>query len=462
MTPEEIVRRLEAAKNAFNSELDVVLQAIAAPEPLPMILVRQGDNLPALAAEKPAGTIFSIEAAFSADVSLIGDKPYVLRSATLPGPVRVGRDLAGPTLRGEQTFKAAIGAFGIRFVGKNPNSTVITAGPGTTLDRILIQPSATGQRRGIAANAPNVTIERVYVDDLWHSDEPQAVAGWSKTRNLRVTDSYLGASGENMMLGGADPASEDDIPQDVFVENCSMSKPVSWKGKSGVTVKNHVELKNAKRVTIKNCVLENCWLHAQSGYSIVLTVRNQGGNAPFSTIQDVLLEDITIRHVGAGINILGRDDMRYKATHPRAIADPSLVGHLYPSIPMRNVVLRRIKIEDLDRSKWGDATRNVKADGRTVQIAGGPSDLTLENFDVSGSDIHSALFFHQLMYQAERFAVRDSRFIEGTYGIFGDGVGLGVPVLTKYAPGATWERIKVVRPGAAKSSFPTGTEFVTA
>jgi hypothetical protein len=42
--------------------------------------------------------------------------------------------------------------------------------------------------------------------------------------------------------------------------------------------------------------------------AIVLTVRNQGGKAPWSTIEDVAITNNIVRHASTGINILGTDN----------------------------------------------------------------------------------------------------------------------------------------------------------
>src|SRR6185295_18728325 len=64
------------------------------------------------------------------------------------------------------------------------------------------------------------------------------------------------------------------------------------------------ELKNAKRVVFAENILSNNW----EGSAFRITVRNQDGNAPFSTIEDVTIRDNVIKGAGEGINILGKDD----------------------------------------------------------------------------------------------------------------------------------------------------------
>ena len=65
-----------------------------------------------------------------------------------------------------------------------------------------------------------------------------------------------------------------------------MVKPLTWRQGSptfgGIpwTVKNLFELKNAQRVLVDGNLMENNWGQAQNGFSVLFTVRNQGGTAP--------------------------------------------------------------------------------------------------------------------------------------------------------------------------------------
>ena len=79
---------------------------------------------------------------------------------------------------------------------------------------------------------------------------------------------------------------------------------MAWKGK--YTVKNLLELKNARRVTITKNTFENVWDDrdngGQKGLAILFTVRNQDGKSPWSTIEDVTFEDNTVKNAVAGMS----------------------------------------------------------------------------------------------------------------------------------------------------------------
>lgn len=75
------------------------------------------------------------------------------------------------------------------------------------------------------------------------------------------------------------------------------------------TVKNLLELKNARNVLIERNVLENHWAGAQPGWAIVFTPRNQDGKCSWCVVEDVTFRQNLVRNTSGGINILGYDDL---------------------------------------------------------------------------------------------------------------------------------------------------------
>ena len=64
-----------------------------------------------------------------------------------------------------------------------------------------------GQKRCIALNAADVTIADSYVSDCKSTtQDSQAIAGWNGPGPYTIENNYLEAAGENVMIGGADPA----------------------------------------------------------------------------------------------------------------------------------------------------------------------------------------------------------------------------------------------------------------
>jgi hypothetical protein len=132
----------------------------------------------------------------------------------------------------------------------------------------------------------------------------------------KIVNNFLEASGENVLLGGGYATG---TPADIEIRRNHFFKPMIWKqgepgyvgGASGnpFIVKNHFELKNAQRVLFEGNVLENSWGgFTQTGFSILLTPKNQqtqsGANVcPICQVTDVTIRYSTISHVGSGFQI---------------------------------------------------------------------------------------------------------------------------------------------------------------
>ena len=395
-----------------------------------VIDVHPGDDLKAMIADAPDGATLRIDPAFVTDLGTFTlGKTLKLVSGAELAPGRVTPALVGPRLlkASVNVTASACELRGLYLEGQG--QTILTAGEGMTVDRcVLVGAPNQQQQRGIAANAADITITGCHIGSIYKDVDTQAVCCWNKTKHLQIRDCFLEAAGENFMTGGADPSSEADIPTDIVIEDCTISKPLAWMELPGCTVKNLLELKNVIGFTLRRCLLEYSWAHGQAGYAIVLAVRNQSGTAPYSTIRDVVIEDCTIRHVGGGLSILGRDDR----------AD-------YPSQVMTNVQFRRNTIEDLSKS-W--ARGSALAAGRAYNISGGPADLVIEdcNTNLLPGSQNAAIGFDQVQHQCARLAFRRCELYEGAYGITGtaDG-GIGEPQLAGHAPGYVWEDVTMQR-----------------
>lgn len=172
------------------------------------------------------------------------------------------------------------------------------------IDRCYLRSNLPGvTRRGIALNSADTVVKNSYLAGFaGEGEETQGICGWSGTKNVKILNNYIEAGAENIMFGGSDPATADLIPTDIEVSGNHLNKPAEWKGK--YTLKCLFELKNARRVNFVGNYLENNW----EGSAFRITVRNQDGKAPFSTVEDVSIKDNIISNAGEGINILGSDN----------------------------------------------------------------------------------------------------------------------------------------------------------
>jgi hypothetical protein len=133
----------------------------------------------------------------------------------------------------------------------------------------------------------------------------------------KIVDNFLESSGENLMFGGGEAT---QTPTDIEIRRNHLFKPLTWmRGQPGYVggrngrpfiVKNHFELKNGARVLFEGNILENTWGgFTQSGFSILLTPKNQHGYCAQCQVHDVTIRYSTISHVGSAIVVgNGRSD----------------------------------------------------------------------------------------------------------------------------------------------------------
>ena len=176
-----------------------------------------------------------------------------------------------------------------------------------TLDRLLIVAGDNGQKRAIRGNGRHIVLSRSHIANIWREgQDSQTFCAWDGAGPYTIVDNYLEAASENIMFGGANSASPERVPADILVERNHLTKRREWQG-ANKGVKNLFELKQARRAVIRNNLMERVWPEAQTGYAILVTVRNDDGGAPWAVVQDVLFEGNVIREAYAGVNMLGYD-----------------------------------------------------------------------------------------------------------------------------------------------------------
>lgn len=253
------------------------------------------------------------------------------------------------------------------------------------IDRSYIHPHKPGRsRRGIALNSADTTVKNSYIAGFAvEGEEGQGICGWTGTRNAKIINNYIEGGAQNIMFGGADPANAELIPSDIEVRGNHLNKPREWR--EGVTIKTMFELKNAKRVVFAGNYLENNW----KGSAFRITVRNQDGKAPFSTIEDATIRDNVVRGSGDGINILGKDDT-------------------YPSQTLRGLKIENNLFLDISGSK------DREGSGYFILVSEGEN-ITVANNTVF-NDGNITTFYNT---PPRGFIFRDNITGHGSYGIHG-------------------------------------------
>jgi hypothetical protein len=264
-------------------------------------------------------------------------------------------------------------------------------------------------QRGISMNSAETTVSNSYISEIHGIGyDTQAIAAWNGPGPFHVINNYLEGAGENILFGGADPASPEMIPANIEVRGNYVFKPKSWKvgdptyaGKHW-TVKNLLELKNAKNVVIDGNIFENNWTDGQAGIPILFTVRNQEGSAPWSVIENVSFINNIVKGAEGGVNLLGSDNEKPS----RQSSNATIANNLFVDIHGPFLTLTGYHQVTV--------SHNTHFQTGNIMVLSGP--LTL-----------------QLVY-------RDNLTIRGPrgYGVFGDSVGEGTVALKKFAPDAVF------------------------
>src|SRR5688500_12551628 len=237
------------------------------------------------------------------------------------------------------------------------------------------------------------------------------------------------------MFGGADPRIANLVPSDIETVGNVFAKPLEWKEGdprfTGVawTVKNLFELKNARRVLVSGNLFEYNWPHAQNGFAILFTVRNQDGDSPWSVVEDVMFRDNVVRHVAAGVNILGQDDIH----RSRQTSRIAIVNNVFADVGGR----------------WGH--------GRLFQLLDGTRDVVIDH--------NTAFQTGSMLFGGDHrphtgFVFQNNIVLGGANGISGSNTAQGAPSLARYFPNAVVRRNLFV--GGSRERFPDDNFFPSA
>ena len=401
----------------------------------PVITVSKSDDLQTVLNSVAPGTIVQLPA------GAVYGPITIRRSVTLQGQ---GVRFVAPTNQSALMIESGdVTLVGVELTGNANDLLVIKPGAGYTTirDAYIHGDPVNGAKRGIQANGRGLTLEDSIITDIFRvGQESAGIGAWNSPGPFIIRRNLIQAASINFLFGGADPTSEANIPADILIEDNEVSKKLAWRGR-GYAAKNLGEFKNARRVIVRNNLFRYSWVEGQTAYGLVLAVRNQDGGCPYCIVEQVLIEGNTIKDVGTAVSILGRDTN-------------------HPSQTMRNVTFRNNTFDHINKAVYGGR-------GTAFEILAGPERLTISGTQVVNTPlavVHSALFFGYGANPTTGLVVRGNRFIEGAYGIIGDGT-LTIPTPTSganslkvFAPGTIWEINIVVRLGS-KILWPVGTLF---
>jgi hypothetical protein len=294
-----------------------------------------------------------------------------------------------------------------------------------TFDRLYEHADA-GGRQGMRTDGVNIKVLNSYISGFWFvGADSQAIGMIQGAGPLLVQNSYLEASGENFLVGGADPTITGLIPADLTFRDNYFFKPLSWKTDHPGSVKNIFELKNAQRVVVDHNVFENVWIDAQPGSAILFTVRDQNGKCPWCTIKDVTFTNNIIKNVqNFAFNILGYDTN-------------------FPSVAASNIVIANNLILNANSGLLAQSPM------ATLQMNNNTFVGITGKFLAFGANPAGSLL--------NGFVFRDNVTAAGAYGITGDGTTLGTPSLdASVAAGYIFSTNVIEKSADRFIAFPTG------
>jgi hypothetical protein len=311
-------------------------------------------------------------------------------------------------------------------------------------DRVYIHGHPTlGTKRGIGLNGNAITVKNSYIADIKANGlDSQALCGWNGAGPFRITNNYLEAAGENIMFGGASPWIQDLVPSDIEIRKNHFFKPLSWRkgdpsyAGSEWTVKNLLEFKNARRVQITGNKFENVWPHAQIGFAVLFTPKNDQDNCVWCTVEDMTFTHNIVQRAAHGISFSGW-------------------GWPAPTHQLSRVLIQNNLFVDIGAPLGlGPA--------RLFQIVSSPKDVTLKN--------NTAFQDGMLMYLeggASSGLVFDNNVSNfGQNGVTGAGTSGATGTLGTYFPGYSFQKNVLaavpttLQGGYPSSYFPSATSQI--
>jgi hypothetical protein len=318
--------------------------------------------------------------------------------ASLPGRPAYAQPAGGPAKRmaAIETLKPTGLEFGdhYRFIGIEwkpaPNRGILRllftkGGDHLIFDRNWMH-SEDGQEMvaglGIAQGGTYIAVIHSYMNDFiciartGRCTDAKAIGGGGgdfPVHTIKVVDNFLEASGENILFGGSEAASN---PEDFEIRRNYFFKPTFWNPNSPdhreptPIVKNIFELKSANRLLFEANYLENSWGgFSQVGSAIVLTPRNGGSrNNPVATCPRCAVTNITIRYVW-----VRKMNQLLLIANPQDSVEPA-PGNRYS---IHDVVAEGLRYPECGKA-CGGAQNQVSGGG-----AGMPSESVLHDVSVS-------------------------------------------------------------------------------
>jgi hypothetical protein len=286
-------------------------------------------------------------------------------------------------------------------------------------------------QRGIEMDGAYVAVVDSYISDFqWVSTDSQGLWAYNTTGPLQIRDNYIEAGSENVMFGGADSREASLVPADIEIRNNYFFKPLSLIG-SHYAPKNLLELKAAQRVLATGNTFQNSPAGGQGGTAIVITPRNQNGNAPWSVTADIAIIGNTFINIGNGFGIMGQD-------------------YNHPSLLTARVLIRDNVL---------GITGLNGASGWAFELTGGGSEYTIDHNTIinTAPSPTSDLMMADTRSKITNFTFTNNLATPTRYSFGASGVGEGTAALN--GDFTNWVFARNVIVGARASAYPNGNFF---
>jgi hypothetical protein len=279
-----------------------------------------------------------------------------------------------------------------------------------------------GQHKGVAFNVKGGKMLRCYFEKFLEvGRDSQAFTVINGTGPLVFDSCYFEAGAENILFGGDRQRIVGLVPTGATFRNCLFFKPQTWRTKNW-QIKNLFELKCASDVLVEGCMFDGTWIAGQSGDAILLNVRNQEGDAPWSTLKNITFRQNVIKNApdGAAFQLMGLDDN-----------------------PVTCVQGTNLLLE-----------HNLIIGARNGVVVNNGFQPTILRHNTFTNVQEWMLKFTNNPIPNGKFEFTSNVCPSGQYGITGDGTTVGKPSLDAFAPGAIFA--KNVIETAPFVNFPAG------
>lgn len=290
---------------------------------------------------------------------------------------------------------------GFQFLPSTPDKEIVGLGadketdPLNTPNKILFDQCIcdadvnVGGKRGMRWNCREVEFRNSRAAGFWYSNDSQAIVTWNGPGPFKVVNSYLEASGENFMSGGATSVNKAMQPDYIEFVGNHCFKPEAWITKPGATEKNLLEFKDIRRANVYNNLLDGSWKDGQVGYAVIFSPRNQYGDEPYTVVENIYFGWNVIRNAGAGIKIVGDDSNA-------------------PSLITNNITVQDNLVYGVDPVKYPGSA------GFSLFVLRNPIHILVRRNTFLGKNLNSLLTIEDTPVN---FQVLNNIFTEGQYGL---------------------------------------------